>query len=239
MEPDQPRKTAFNPSLIGVGLVVLAGLAAISFPVVLRQRKAADRTRAINRVANLGAMLLEFDSEYGAFPDDSTASDVKRATNTPYTLSGQFSNDYFRQLLAGGGGKSEEPFWCKTPQSPKKCDNDFSTPDEALGPGEVGFSYIMATPTQGLSAKGNPERAVVVSPSYQFRPDWTFDPEPYSGKAVVLRADNSAMAVPIREDNRKISTSPGKTLGDSSDCEAWGTDMMPTLRAPQPQPRGK
>jgi len=235
MEADPPSMKGLNPAAIGVGIVVLGGLAAVCFPVILKQRKAADRTWAINRICNMGAMLLEFDSEYGGFPDDKTALEVQRVTKTPFTLTGPYSNDYFRQLLAGGGGKSELPFWCKTALSPDEPDEDFSTPAKALAPGEVGFSYIMASPTEGQSSKGEPSPPVVVAPSYQFRADWTFDPEPYTGKAVILRLDNSAEAFSIREDNRKISTGSGKTLGDTGEGTPWGTKMTPVLRAPQPR----
>lgn len=235
MEADPPRKTGLSPAVTGVGIVVLGGLAAVCFPVILKQRKAADRTWAINRISNLGAMLLEFDSEYGGFPDDKTALEVKRETGTPFTLTGPYSNDYFRQLLAGGGGKSELPFWCRTALSPDEPDEDFSTPAKALAPGEVGFSYIMASPTEGQNSRGEPSRPLLVAPSYQFRADWTFDPDAYTGQAVVLRLDSSAGVMPIREDNKKVSTGSGKTLGDTGEGTPWGTKITPFLRAPQPK----
>jgi hypothetical protein len=131
--------------------------------------------------------------------------------------------------------KHENLFWCETPQSPIKPDNDFSTPAKALAAGEVGFSYLMASQTQGQSASGEPSRPVIVAPSDQFRPDYTFDPSVFQGMAVVLRLDNSASAIQIRESDRKISIQSGKILGDSGDCSPWGTDMNPILRAPQPK----
>ena len=75
---------------------------------------------------------------------------------------------------------------------------------------------------------------MIVTPSYQFRADWTFDPELYGGKAVVLRLDNSATAMQIRED-RKVSTNSGKTLSDTGEQTPWGTKITPFLRAPQPK----
>lgn len=221
-------------AMIVIGIVVLLMLAGLFAPVVLKSRKASDRTEAINNIRQIGAMLIEFDTEYGRFPDDGTALEVKKTTKTPFTLTGQYSNDYFRQMLAGGGGKSEKPFWCRTAQSPKRCDDDFSTPERAFAAGEVGYSYIMASPTRGQSSEQEPGRPVVVAPSYQFQPDWTFDPEPYADKAVLLRLDNSATTMPIRESDRKVMINSGKTLGDTGEHTPWGA-MTPCLRAPQPK----
>ncbi len=225
--------------MFAVIVIVLAAVFGIHPPIILKQRKAADRTEAIWNIKRTGAMLLEFEDDYGKFPDDETALDVKLRTGTDFTLTGQYSNDYFRQLLATSHEKSEKPFWSKTAQSPKKPDDDFRTPAKALEAGEVGFSYIMAGPTRGQSSKDDPARPVVVSPSYKFQADWTFDPEPFAGKAVVLRVDGSATAMQIREDNKKVSTSSGKTLGDTGDQTPWGTEMTPCLRAPQPRDAGK
>ncbi len=50
----------------------------ISQPVILRSKKAPDRTQTINNIKQVGAMLLEFDADYGKFPDDETALEVKR-----------------------------------------------------------------------------------------------------------------------------------------------------------------
>ena len=240
MEPEEQRKSKITwGQLLGIILVViliLMALAGLSAPVILKSAKAADRTEAINNIKQIGALLLEFDTEYGNFPDNETAQDVKEVTKTDFILSGQYSNDYFRQMLADRKpDRSEKPFWCKTSQSPKKADDDFSTAAKALAAGEVGFSYIMASPTQGQSASGEPSRPVVVAPSYHFQPDWTFETEMGAGKAVVLRLDNSATAMVIRESDRKVMTIVGKTLGETGEGTPSGTKITPFLRAPQPR----
>jgi type II secretory pathway pseudopilin PulG len=237
MEEEKQGRSGCGPGkMIVVIVLIIAAMTPINPPMIVKQRKAADRTEALNNIKQISAMLYEFEADYGRLPDDETALEVKRRTNTDFSLTGQYSNDYFRQLLPGGGGQSEKPFWCKTPLSPKKPDDDFSTPAKALAAGEVGFSYIMASPTRGQSYKDEPSRPVVVTPSYEFRADWTFDPEPYAGKAVVLRLDNSATPMQIRESDKKVSTGTGgKTLGDVGEGTVWGTDMNPVLRAPQPR----
>ena len=180
------------------------------------------------------AHLFEFDAEYGSFPDNNTAEDVKESTGTALTFGGNFSNDYFRQLIAYGL-KSEKPFWCKTGFSPKKPDDVFNVPAKALEAGEVGFSYIMMTQTDGQSSSGDPGRPVVVAPSFKAQTDWTFDPEPYGEKAVVLRIDGSAKPETIRTNDRKISIQGGRTLESVGESTPWGTDMNPVMRAPQPR----
>ena len=131
------------------------------------------------------------------------------------------------------------PFWCKTKQSPYAPDKVFSTASKALEAGEVGFSYIMASPTEGQVIDGDPLRPVVISPSQNFQADWTFDPQPYAGTAMVLRMDLSATPMSIRKDNKKVSTNSGKTLGDTGEGTPWGKSVAPFMRAPQPRPEGK
>ena len=216
-----------------VVIVIIAALAGLSAPVILKQRKAADRTEALNNVRQIGLALFEFDSEYGTFPDNNTAEDVKEATGTELSFNGNFSNDYFRQLIATGL-KSEKPFWCKTSFSPKKPDDVFNIQAKALEAGEVGFSYIMVSLTDGQSSSGEPNRPVVVAPSFKAQTDWTFDPEPYGEKAIILRLDNSAKAETIRAD-KKVTIGGGRTLESVGDSTSWGTDINPVLRAPQPR----
>lgn len=241
---EHQRRSGLTPGKIIVVIVILIAVASLisdPFGVNLRkQRKAADRTEAIWNIRRISMLLTEFEADYGRYPDDETVLEVKRRTTTGFTLSGEYSNDYFRQLLASGSDKSEKPFWCKTPQSPRKPDDDFSTPAKALEAGEVGFSYIMASAKRGQSSKEGPDRPVVVAPSYRFQTDWTFDPELYLGRAVVLRADGSSSPLPISQagegaSGRKVMTGPGKTLGDMGPDTPWGTGMNPILRAPQPR----
>ncbi|WP_367870594.1 hypothetical protein [Luteolibacter sp. Populi] len=224
---------AFKKLLV---MILLIAAVAVAVPMVVKQKKASDRTKALSNLKQIGAMLFEFDNKYGNFPDDETAVDVKKATGTDLVLSGTFSNDYFRQLLVSSAGVREEYFWCRTAQSPTKPDEDFSTPEKALAAGEVGYSYIMASQTQGQSSSGEPSRPVIVTPSYNFEPDWTFDPEPYQGMAIVLRLDNSATPMQIREHDKKLPAGPPiKTLGESADSAPWTTGMSQVLRAPQPR----
>jgi type II secretory pathway pseudopilin PulG len=221
--------------MVLVAILILAALVLLSCPLFLKSRKASDRTEALNNIRQIGMSLFEFDNEYGSFPDNSTALKIPEQARNGYKLTGDYSNDYFRQLIAAGL-KSEKPFWCKTSFSPKKPDDNFKTAAQALAPGEVGFSYIMASPTEGQSSSGDPGRPVVVAASYKARADWTFDPEALSGTAVILKLDNSATASFIRGDNKYITTGvAGRYLQTIGDNTPWGADATPVLRAPQPK----
>lgn len=220
-----------------VVIVIIAALAGLSAPVILKQRKAADRTEAISNAKQIGLALFEFDSEYGSFPDNNTAQDVKEATGTALDFGGQFSNDYFRQLIATGL-KSEKPFWCKTKETPRKGD-DVISPGKALEAGEVGFGYVMATQTEGQTASGDPGRPVVVAPLFKAGTNWEFDPEPYGEKAIILRLDSSATAETIRTDNKYVNIKGNRFLQTTGDETPWGNDMNPILRAPQPRGGGR
>ena len=173
-------------------------LAAVIFalpPVVIRSHPNVDRNEALNNIRQVGMSLFEFDSEYGRFPDASTIAQVKEQTRTELELGDGSSNQLFRQLLAVGL-KSEKPFWCKTEWSKRKPD-DVLIANKALQPGEVGFAYIA-----GLISTGDPMTPIVVTPLIPGTS--RFDPEPFDGKAIVLRLDNSVIALPIRKDNGEV-----------------------------------
>ncbi len=72
--------------------------------------------------------------------------------------------------------------------SPKKADDNFSSAGRGAG-GEARSASATSWPVRpgARRRKDEPSRPVVVAASYKFQTDWTFDPEAFSGKAVVLR----------------------------------------------------
>ena len=212
-----------------VVIVIIAALAGLSAPMILRQRKAADRTEAINNAKQIGLALLEFDQEFGGFPDDDTAESVADATGSSLNLSGGKSNDYFRQLIAFGI-QSEDIFFCKTAYTRKP--DKVITGTSALEAGEVGFGYIMLSGKVGQNTSGNPGRSVLAAPLLNAAEDWTFDGDPYGDKAVLLRLDNSVEAPLIRAKDNKISIGDGKVLEQSGEDSVWG-DENPEIVAPE------
>jgi prepilin-type N-terminal cleavage/methylation domain-containing protein len=197
MKTNNRTRRGFTLVELLVVIVIIAALAGLTAPMVIRQRKKADQTEAISNARQIGLALFEFENEYGSYPDSTTATSVTDATGSPLTLTGTTSNDYFRQLLAGNFTQSERMFYAKIP-SAKKPDDNISG-QEAMKQGEVGFAYMLKG-NAAFSAAGNPSRPLVVTPLLNNATTGTFDPEPFDSKAIILRMDNSATSVNIKAD---------------------------------------
>lgn len=226
-QPSQTRR-GFTLVELLVVIVIIAALAGLSTPLILRQQKNAARVQAINNAKQMGLALLEFDQEFGAFPDDTSATAVSNATGTDLTLTGSNSNDYFRQLLATMV-TSEDIFYAKTPYT-REPDNDISS-SNALAGGEVGFGYVMLDTGVGQNTSGNAGRPVLVTPLLDANTSWEFDGDPYGDKAVIYRLDNSAKSPRINDD-KSITVGQGRKIQDTGDDTVWGSGSNPTLVAP-------
>ena len=144
----------------------------------------------------INLFLDDFETEFGKFPDATTIPKVKTATGTPLTLGDHSSNALFRQLIAHGVN-TEKIFWAKLPATPRKPDDIFTSDATALVPGECSFSYVA-----GLSSFSDPETPLIVCPLI---PGTTrFDPEPFDGKAIILRVNGSAQAESIDKSGNVI-----------------------------------
>ena len=214
-----------------VVIVIIAALAGLTAPMVIRQRKKADQTEAVNNARQVGMALFEFETEYGSFPDDATATAVKDATETTL-VSGSNSNDRFRQLIRAGIAQSEPMFYAKTGFT-KKPDG-ITTNDKALEKGEVGFGIIMNN-TAGMSAAGNPSRPIIAAP-FKVAMDGTFDSDFYDGKAVILKLDNSVTSLPIIKTSGNVLIN-GKTMLLTGEDTVWGADASITPKWAFPTPK--
>ena len=193
-----------------IAALALAGLIIPSHAFIRKQQTAADRTKALGNIRQMGLSFFEFEAEFGRFPDESTAPMVKEKTRTPIDLSGSSSNALFRQLLAYGL-KSELPFYARI-QGSRKPDDRFDDDAHALAPGECSFAYVA-----GLSGKNSPDTPLVLAPLI---PGTTrFDPVPFGGYAVALFLDNSARPLPI--DSNGCVMVGGKDIFDPSQ-PFWG-----------------
>ncbi|MEK7951241.1 hypothetical protein [Luteolibacter soli] len=186
-----------------LSLMVVFGFLA---SVIFRSKKATERTEAINNIKQLNLALIDFDADYGRFPDDTTIADVRSKTHTTLALGTTTSNDYFRQLIAASN-KSERIFWAPIPATPRKPNEVLGS--DALKKGECSFAYI-----PGLTSSDDPATPVVMTP--MIRGSYQFDPNVFAEKAVILRIDGSAKPETIRSSDRKVVIGGGKTLFDPS-----------------------
>jgi prepilin-type N-terminal cleavage/methylation domain-containing protein len=214
-----------------VVIVIIAALAGLTAPMVIRQRKKADQTEAVNNARQIGLALFEFETAYSSFPDSSTATTVTENTGSQLTFAGNTANDYFRQLIAAEICQSEAMFYAKAAFT-KKPDNVFNTSTNALAPGEVGFGYIM-NGNLAFSTAGNPARPIVAAPLLFPFQTGQFDIDFYDAKAVVLRIDNSVQSLPILRQSKLAQLGGGKNLLQTGDETVWGTGVTPTIVNPQ------
>ncbi|MGB6222068.1 hypothetical protein [Haloferula sp.] len=228
VEEEAEKSKGWNWGMIVVGVFVVFVLAGLSAPMVLRCKKAPERTQAISNAKQVGLALLEFDQEFGSFPDEETAAMVKKSSETKLDLSGTSSNAMFRQLIAFGI-QSEDIFYCLHPEGIRKPDRKMG-PGKALEAGEVGFSYLM-NGNEGQNTSDNPGRAVLAAPMKIGTEE--FWSKPYQGKAVILRLDNSVDAPLIRKADGKVSVGNGKTLFDTGPETVWGNDGLVDVRHPE------
>ena len=232
--PPRRRGAGWNWLMVLALLVVTVVLIGLTSPLVLRSSKASERTQAINNARQVGIALVEFDREFGSFPDNGTMEAVAESIGYEHGSSGNNSNDYFRQLVAFGV-QSEEIFFAKTAYTHEP--DGIIRGSRALAPGEVGFGYVMLDATTGQNTSGNPGRPVLATPLLDARTDWSFDPGPHHGRAVVLRLDGSASVLPIRDHDQRVSVGKGRTMGENGDETVWGTGVNPVIKAPDKGPR--
>lgn len=230
MKTNHTARRGFTLVELLVVIVIIAALAGLTAPMVIRQRKKADQTEAVSNARQVGLAMFEFENEYGSYPDATTATSVKDATGSPLVLGNANSNDYFRQLMAGNFTQSEKIFYAKIPNAKKPDDNIAG--NEALKQGEVGFAYLL-NGVNGFNAAGNPSRPLIVTPLLNNATTGTFDPDPFDSKAIVLRMDNSVTSINVKQDNTINLGGTNSGLLTNGTDTVWGaTTATPTLAVP-------
>ena len=207
-----------------VVIVIIASLAGLSAPMVIRQVKKADQTEAVSNARQIGLAMFEFSNDYSTYPGARTQTLLTTnfpAADVDVTGDTTGSNGYFRQLFHAGIASSEDIFYAKI-KGTIKPDGNASSSTEALKKGEVGFGYILDG-TEGMSTAGNPSRPILATP---FDTKTTFAGDPFDKKAVFLRIDNSVTSLTIStggsENNTgKVNIGGADIMSESN--EIWGS----------------
>ena len=233
MKTNPGNRRGFTLVELLVVIAIIATLAGVGVPAIISQRKKGDRTEATQNVKSIGLAMFNFDQDYGSYPSEATGKEVAESNpESGMKFGTEYSNDFFRQLIAAGYIDSEKSFYAKGAYT-KKPDN-VMTENKALAAGEVGFAYVMASATEPLSSSGNSGRPLLVASVNNGLTDGTFDPDVYDRKAVVYRLDSSAAIESIRPSDKRVVIGGGKTLMQGGDKDTvWGTDITPILKAPQ------
>lgn len=187
-----------------VVIAIIAALAAMATPVIMKQQKKAAMIEATSNAKQIFYLLVDFDQEYGAFPDAANTAEIDGATGTT-------SNEIFRHLFLAGYTKSEEVFYAKTSFS-KKPDGDIGiAPDytQALENGECGFIYIDEQSTGKNSA-----RPIIAAPQLEAGNELLFDSDMYGGKMVALRIDGAVKQYTVNEESNEATTKIGGSQQD-------------------------
>lgn len=218
--------------LIIACLVILVVL--ITAPVVMRLNKKAATVSTATNAKQVYLYLIEFDQDYGSFPGDSTAK-IHRHEEDPDKVDdlrfckGDYSNDYLAQLLAVGEVADKSIFLAPQKQSDiSKSSKNFIN-SKTLEAGECGFSYVKSQATND-----NIGRPVLLAP--MTGEGVAFDPEPYDGKAVVLRIDGAAKLLRINKDGL-AKVDKGKPLFDTGPDTVWEEDGFDSSMLVHPKPQ--
>ena len=171
-------------------MICVVGGVAIAFALYLlmvalpssRKHRSHHQRNAVSNLKQLHLALLNFDSDYGVFPDPSTIPDVKSTTGTTLSLGSGSSNELLRQLIAPENHEREKTFWARTASTPHRPNEILGA--DALNKGECSFTYVA-----GLSMHSDSAAPVLMAPVIPGT--WRFDPRPFDGKALVLRIDGS------------------------------------------------
>lgn len=168
-------------------------------------------TTAASNAKQVYMLLIEFDHDFGQFPNDESSfadEDLKG-------YRGDFSNDYLGQLIAGGYCQSEEIFYAMGGSQTKgKPDNDISKEGRILEAGECGFAYL-----KNHSTSSHSSTPILLTPMTGEGVE--FDTDRHDGKVVILRVDGSVQ--PLRGDHKtgEAMVSDGKTLFQGGKDTPW------------------
>lgn len=241
MKNRQWNRKGFTLVELLVVIAIIVALAALATPAIMKQRKKADMVQAVSNAKNIHLIMLDFEGDFGSFPDSTTAQESSNAQ----AFTGNASNILLGQLIAEGYVKSEDIFYAKggNPAGNKKPDNVITpiSTSTILKAGECGFAYTLVTggnsTKQGeraLSTSDNGAIPLLATPVASSQ--GTFKTEPFDERGVYVRIDGAARSERINSTDQQIKLGGGKTLFQTGTGTAWGEGdaaLTPSLKLPQ------
>ncbi len=184
---------------IFVVVLIILVLVGIGTPAIIVSPRKSDRAEAVSNAKQLALALFTFREDYGSYPCEESAIEVRNNTGSTATLGKVSSNDFFRQLIASGMMDQERPVFARTLSS-RKPDN-VVTGTRMLEKGEVGFAYVVSH-----AACKEKDFPLVITPLAKGK--LQFDDRSakkfFHGRVIVLRTDNSVVVHSLNEDGRVI-----------------------------------
>ncbi len=163
-------KRGFTLIELMVVIAILAALGGIAYPTIMNQRNAGPRQVAQSNLKTVHTLLFQFQEDYGQFPCDATAEEIMddkdKAEYDFGTITGNFSNNYFRQFFYNASNSSEAPF-----EAEVSCDgfiarkgDDNIARGKALNRGENGIAYVMRKDSENENGKKSVARNATNAP---------------------------------------------------------------------------
>ncbi len=163
-------KRGFTLIELMVVIAILAALGGIAYPTIMNQRNAGPRQVASSNLKTVHTLLFQFQEDYMQFPCDATAEEIMndrdKAEYDFGEITGNYSNNYFRQFFYDAANSSEAPFEAEISCDgaiAKKGDDDLAR-GKALSRGENGISYVMRKDFDDDNAKKSVARNATGAP---------------------------------------------------------------------------
>lgn len=230
MNLPQERKPMFRMKHVLWCVIFLGGAALIIVPLVKTQGRIADTTYSLSNGRAVHFCMMDFENDFGHFPDDRSAGSRAELQN----FRGEFSNDYLGQLMAGGYLRCEEVFSVSAGAFPRQQpDEVISPPERILEKNECGFSYVMQDvrgQRHGLSSSDPGFLPLLVAPLVN---RWgSFERSSFHHCGGVISIDGSGRAERLRDSDNKIVMKNGLTLFDAGPGSLWG-EKNPVVLLPE------
>ena len=210
-------------------IAIIAVLAGIATPLILRAQKAGARTEALNNAKAIAGGLVAFKSDKGAYPCGFTAEAMisDGYDNLP---PGTDANAYLAQLVATDIIDDEGVFYASGVKGATKGDNIKGTSDKLLARGENSFAYIMAENEEPLTDVSS-MTPLVLAPLKSAGENPVFDGSPYADKYVYGAVDGSGKVGDVDKDSGYAKSKGRESLFQTGPDSLFGDDI-PVIKAP-------